>query len=234
MKAIILISKSFLLIFVSIFIFACLSEVEAQDQSMQMQPYPTIMQSSSVNNYDTAQYSQYYSMSTTGSVSSVHIVPPQKYDLAGNYPTTVYMSSQQQAIPYSQYMTYATYPSNSIWIQGSTSWTQYASVPQGANLALLAISSTGGNGYLYEIGPTDQVTIDANYFYPGYSQIRFYAETIGQYILLFTIDNQASNAIVINVVPYYGPTYSQSSGYQQPTGGQSTNYGQPSYPSQGA
>ena len=75
---------------------------------------------------------------------------------------------------------------------------------------LLAISSAGGNGYLYEIYPDSHSTNNNYYFYPGYNQINFYADVVGQHILLFIINGQVSNAVVINVVPYtppYTPSY---------------------------
>jgi hypothetical protein len=155
-----------------------------------------------------SQYSQYYSM--TG--QKTHITAPQKYQVTGNMPSTLYFSGQQQAVPYSQYQSYATYTGgNSLWIQGATSWTQYATVPQGASLSLLAISATGSNGYLYEIYPNGQLMTNYYYFFPGYNVINFYADTIGPHILLFSINGQVSNAIVINVVQYYPPTYQQPS-----------------------
>ena len=47
----------------------------------------------------------------------------------------IYFGSTQKAVPYTQYQTYAlTTGANSLWIQGSTSWTQYAMVPQGSML----------------------------------------------------------------------------------------------------
>jgi hypothetical protein len=115
-----------------------------------------------------------------------------------------------QSVPYSQYQSYATYTGgNSLWIQGSTSWTQYAQVPQGSSLSLLATSSTGGNGYLYEIAPDGKLTKNSFYFYPGNNHIGFFADKTGQHILLFVIGNQVSNAIVIDVTRYHQP-------YQQP------------------
>jgi hypothetical protein len=121
-------------------------------------------------------------------------------------PATVYFSYQMQAVPYSQYKTYPTYTGgNSLWIQGATSWTQYAQVPQGSGLSLLATSPTGGNGYLYEIYPDGKLSKDNFYFFPGSNQINFYADNIGQHILLFIIDGQVSNSIVIDVIPYIPP-----------------------------
>ena len=114
-----------------------------------------------------------------------------------------------QAVPYSQYQNYATYTGgNSLWIQGPTSWTQYAKVPQGSSLSLLATSSVGGNGYLYEIYPDGKLSKNDFYFFPGSSQISFYAETIGQHVMLFVIGGQVSNSIIIDVTSY-SPSYQQ-------------------------
>ena len=154
-------------------------------------------------------YSQYYSM-YRGSAPTKHIEAPKKGDIKGKTPTTVYFSYQMQAVPYNQFQTYATYTGgNSLFIQGSSSWTQYAKVPQGSVMSLIATSSTGGNGNLYEIHPDGKLYKNAFYFYPGYNQIGFYADSVGQHILLFDIKGQVSNAIVIDVTSYYPPPYQQ-------------------------
>lgn len=154
-----------------------------------------------------SQYSEYYTM-PDGQASKTHIKAPQKHDIKSKIPTTVYFGYQMQAVPYSQYKTYATYTGgNTLWIEGATSWTQYAVVPQGASLSLLATSLTGGNGYLYEIAPSGKLNTNSYYFYP-YNYIGFYADTIGQHILLFIIDGQVSNSLVVDVVSY-SPWYQQ-------------------------
>ncbi len=141
----------------------------------------------------------------------MHIEAPKKSDIKGKTPNTVYFSYQMQAMPYTQYQTYATYTGgNSLWIQGSTSWSQYARVPQGSSLSLMATSSNGGNGNLYEINPDGKLYKNAFYFYPGYNQIDFYADSIGQHILLFVIDGQVSTSVVIDVVSYYPPSNPQT------------------------
>lgn len=152
-----------------------------------------------------SQYSQYYTM-TGGSTLGTHIIAPKQYQISGN-----------QAVPYAQYLSYATYTGgNSLWIQGSSSWTQYAAVPQGAFLSLIATSSKGGNGNLYEIYPDGRLLKNNYYYFPGYNQIGFWADTIGQHVLLFVINGQVSNAIVIDVVSYQLPVYQQPV-YTQPS-----------------
>lgn len=162
-----------------------------------------------VTQNDVSQFSQYFTI-----VSSIdqktHIKAPKKQDIKDKTPSTIYFGYQMQAVPYTQYKTYATYTGgNSLWVQGASSWAQYVSVPQGAGLSLLATASKGGNGVLYEINPNGQLVKNAYSFYSGYNQIDFYADTIGQHILLFVIDNQVSNAIIINVA-LYNPSYQQT------------------------
>lgn len=208
-------------VLLALILLTCASGVQAQG--------PNQMASATYTE-DVSQYSQYYSM-PQGTAPTTHIVAPEKYDLNGKVPTSIYFGYQQQAVPYSQFQTYATYTGgNSLWIQGSTSWTQYAAVPQGSISSLLAYSSTGGNGYLYEIYPDGHLVKNYYYFYPGYNLINFYADATGQHILLFAIGYSISNAVAINVVAYYPPAYPQP-GYPQPYQ-QSNNppYPQSNYP----
>ena len=163
------------------------------------------------------QYSEYYTM-PTGPKPAAHIIAPQKYAIESRTPATVYFGNQMQAVQYSQYLSNPAYKqSNSLWIQGSTSWSQYAAVPQGAVLSIIAVSATGGNGYLYEIYPDGKSSSNNYYFFPGANLIGFYADTVGQHTLLISVNGQVSNQIVIDVVG------SQPTAYQQPT------YPQPTY-----
>jgi hypothetical protein len=172
-------------------------------------------------------FSQYYSINK-GFGSTKHIEAPKKHEIVNELPSTVYFSYQMQAVPYTQYQTYSTYTGgNSLWIQGATSWTQYTQVPQGSSLSLLATSTTGGNGYLFEIDPGGTLSKDSFYFFPGSSQIAFNADSFGQHILLFIIDGQVSNSVVIDVISYQPPVYQQPSIYQQPV--YLPVYSQPSY-----
>ena len=158
-------------------------------------------------------YSQYY-WTYKGSAPKKHIDSPKKHVIADSLPSTVYFSYQMQAVPYTQYQSTAAYSGgNSLWILGSSSWSQYAKVPQWSGLSLLATSSKGGNGYLYEITPDGKLSKEGFSFFSGSSQIDFYADTIGQHVLLYIIGGQVSNAIVIDVTNAYQPTYPTTSSY---------------------
>ena len=154
-----------------------------------------------------SKYSQFYYVAPA---PSSHISGIAKFEISGKEPSSLYFTGQPQAMPFSQYQTYSGFTGgNSLWIQGGTSWTQFAIVPQGASLSLLAISPAGGSGYLYEIRPDG--TLFKNYYsLYQYTSMGFYADTVGQHILLFAIGDQISNSIVIDVVGGDTSTYSSS------------------------
>lgn len=188
-----------LLTLLSLVLLACLSGVQGQYQTPSS---PVVTGVQSATQY--SQYSQYYQM-VTGPAPSTHISAPQQFAIAGNVPTSVYFGTQGQAVPYSQLQSNPTYAaSNYLWIQGTTSWTQYAVVPQGAVVPLLAISSSGGNGYLSEVSPSGQ-TYSYNYFFYPYSHLSFYADSIGRHILSFVINGVVSNTVIIDVTGNYVP-----------------------------
>ena len=160
--------------------------------------------SSQTSNQVTLQkFSQYYR--STSETPEDQLTAPTKIDLKEVEPAMLYFGSTQKAVPYAQYETYAlSTGTNSLWISGATSWTQYAMVPLGSMLNMVTMSSAGGYGYLYEVYPDGSLDMNIYYFYP-YNQIGFYADEVGQHQLFFNIDGQPSNVIVIDVVPYQPP-----------------------------
>jgi hypothetical protein len=162
-------------------------------------------------------YAEYYTM--PGSAPSTHISAPVQFDITGRVPANLYFSTLNQAVPYSQYMSNAVNSGvYSLWIQGATDWSQYAAVPQGATVSLMAVSPTGGNGYLNEIRP-DGTTYNSNFYFYPYSMFTFYADTIGRHVLSFGINGQVSNTVIIDVTGTYVPPvnyYLPPSYYQMP------------------
>jgi len=176
-------------------------------------------------------FSQFFH-TTSGPAPKNHITRPQNYPFRNlgslsiyftvprfttSYSTTYFIPNSYQlySIPFSQYYSnYASYSGGtSLWIQGTSGLTQYVTVPLGASLSLIAISPTGGNGYIYETAPGG-VSNTNNYYFNQYSQMNFYASAVGQYVLLVSINGISSNAITINVV---GPSSSNTMpGYQPP------------------
>lgn len=173
------------------------SEQALTDQGLQATQQAT-QQVSQQASQQTAQYAQYYRMDSGQEEGT------EQFSIAGQQPSTLYVGGQEQrAVPYNQYQTYATFTGgNALWIQGTNSWTQYARVPQGSYLSLIATTPRGGSGYLYEIYPNGRLERSSYYFYSPYTRINFYADTIGQHILLFSVNNQVSNGVIIDVTGY--------------------------------
>jgi hypothetical protein len=110
--------------------------------------------------------------------------------------------NMKQAVPYSTYQSNPTYTSsNSLWVKGKTSWTQYAAVPFGTIVLLVTVSPAGRSGYLTDI-ELNGLKYSQNFFFCPDSQQTFYANKIGRHTLKFTIGNQVSNPVVIDVIGY--------------------------------
>jgi len=111
----------------TLFLLACLNGVEGQYTTTQpgavgqitpyqttaVQPaqymtlpsgYETTAPMTTATATTASQYAQYY---TTGPAPNAHITAPQSFNIGANVPSTVYVGTQMQAMPYPQY--YATY-----------------------------------------------------------------------------------------------------------------------------
>jgi hypothetical protein len=153
----------------------------------------------------------------TGPAPNTHISVPQQYNITGIMPTTVYFSNQMQQVPFSMYKSNPTYSENdSLWIKGSTDWSQYAVVPVGANVSLLAISPKGGSGILNLAYANGQAYSYNYFFYPNSSRLTFYADTPGRHTMSFVVGGLSSNPVVIDVTGTVTMTYVPTNNYNPP------------------
>jgi hypothetical protein len=120
-----------------------------------------------------------------------------QFDINRAKPTYLIINGQSQ--PYDP----SYVPINSLWIQGTTSWTQYIQCPLNARFKLLAFSQ-GGPATMVEDYSTGYPTEDNYQFYPGYTQGVFWADALGRHTLTFYTYGQKSNSVVVDVVPYSG------------------------------
>ena len=72
--------------------------------------------------------------------------------------------------------------------------------PKEQQVTLIAVSPTGGSGYISEI--LNGTAYDANFYFYRNSQLTFYADAIGQHTLSFNINGQLSNQVTINVIAF--------------------------------
>ena len=179
-------------------LLACLSGVQGQyvAQVNGSGTTPSTAQS-------TSQYSQFYT-ALTGSVPNSHILPPVQFNLTGKTPASVYFGTQMQQVPYSTYQSTAS--GNALWIQGATDWSQYAVVPQGSMVSLLAISPNEGSGNLILVDSRGQNYTIATSFIPSAS-LASMQMLPGRHTLSFIAGGVASNPVVIDVSGTVTMTY---------------------------
>ena len=138
-------------VLLALILTACLSGAY-EYPSVPTTAYPSYMPGFDSDQSSASQYSDYYTIPESP-YQGTHLIEPEEFELKGNTPTTLYYGDRQQAVPYSSYQALPAATGNTLWLQGSTSWSQYAVVPQGAFLSLIAISPGGGKGYLQEMKP---------------------------------------------------------------------------------
>jgi hypothetical protein len=152
---------------------------------------------------------------------------PAKIDLTRNLPTRIYFGNGQE-ITYTQYQsTVSSSRENELWIQKNRDWSQYAIVPAGTGMQFIAFAPTGGQADYYEILQTDaqSITNKRTSFFAGYNSINFLADKVGRHVLLFVLNNQPSNAIIVDVISQ-APTIQTTPANSASTGDMPPAYGQ--------
>ncbi len=140
---------------------------------------------------DAAEFTEFFSMAAPAAGGAV-----ESYNPSGREPSSVYFG--ERSTSYSTYQ--STYSgTNTLWIMGSSSWAQRVVCPLGAYLSLLAYSSSGGRADFYEIYSDGRLLSKSYSFYPGYSRLVFEADEVGRHILLFVLNNQPSNVVIVDV-----------------------------------
>jgi hypothetical protein len=169
-------------------------------------------------------YEQYYDLNQ----GEVYASGPVQFEIYGSEPS--YLIIDGQSRPYdSNYV-----PSNSLWIQGRTSWTQYIKCPLGARFKMLAYSD-GGPTTMIETYPDGYQDVQQYRFYRGYTQLVFLADEIGRHTLVFYSNGMQSNEVVVEVVRGSGSSYETAIPSGRPatgtviidTGSSDQGFGQP-------
>ncbi len=103
--------------------------------------------------------------------------------------------------------TYQTTFGKYFWIEDGMGWSQYASIPQYSGLSLIAYTPMGGQGEIFEMFPgSSGSALQGVYkgiyynFIPGYNRIMYRGDVVGRHHLLFTINDEPSNGIIIDVI----------------------------------
>jgi hypothetical protein len=170
-------------------------------------------------------FRDYYTSSGMPVVGGI-ISNPSKFDIAQRTPSKIYYGTGQ-ALPYSQYVSSVTSRTNELWVQGATDWSQYVVSPLGTWLQLVAYSPDGGSAGFYEMVQTSTTSPKYNtyQFNPGYNTMNFNADQVGRHILLFAVNNQPSNVVIVDVFSQAQPGSTvPPSGSTQPYGAPQSTY----------
>ncbi len=141
---------------------------------------------------------------------------PVKFDVTHQMPSKIYFGSGQE-IAYTQYQSaMASSRGNELWIQKGADWSQYAIVPAGTGMQFIAFTPAGGQADYYEITQTDSMNVTGKRmnFYSGYNSLNFMADKVGRHILMFVLNNQPSNSIIVDVISQ-APPAQQTQSVQQ-------------------
>lgn len=147
-------------------------------------------------------YREYYKTVVTPPiyVMSDAVSSPVPYSIAGQTPLGVYYRNGLW-LPYATYASSQATRSNDLWISGQTNWTQYAAIPLGSSLQLVASVPSGGEGSFFKLIQKEAVNTDyrAAQFEPGYSSMSFIAGQPGRHMFYFVVNNQQSNVVIVDV-----------------------------------
>ena len=145
-------------------------------------------------------YSEYFAAATKTAEGGV-IGKPAQYDISGKEPIAVYYGDGQ-GLAYSQYAS-AMATRSDLWIKGTANWSQYAVVPLGSKLELVAYVPQRGDAGFYQTIQTNSIFHDYGVYQlnPGYNNMSFDADQAGRHMLYFVINNQPSNVVIVDVFP---------------------------------
>jgi hypothetical protein len=150
-------------------------------------------------------FRDYYTSSGEPVVGGI-ISNPSTFDIAQKTPSKIYYGTGQ-ALPYSQYVSSVPSRTNELWIQGATDWSQYVVSPVGTWLQMIAYAPIGGSTGFYEMVQTSTTASKYNtyQFNQGYNTMYFNADKVGRHILLFVVNNQPSNVVIVDVLAQAKP-----------------------------
>jgi hypothetical protein len=138
--------------------------------------------------------------SSNSSSPSVNVSIPDlsNLNISGKEPSAVILGEVK--IPYQEYQSRVR--SIELWLESGANWTQYLEVHKGDSLELLAYTPSMGNGDLYLVNYANSSISHRGYhLQPGYYDAILRLEKVGRMMLILMVENQPSNALIIDVLP---------------------------------
>ena len=138
-------------------------------------------------------------VSESGSLSSDLSLPDfAVLNFSGQEPQSVALGKTM--MPFQEYSKHSR--SAELWLKSGANWIQYNDVQSSDLLEIIAYSPFMGRADLYYVDYSNSSILHRSYdFGPGYHNATFKTDHVGRTMLLLTVDNQPSNALVIDVLP---------------------------------
>lgn len=150
------------------------------------------------------------------------------YDIRSSPPSTVYYGGTY--IAWSSFSGAFRGDSPLFWVLASGGWSWQAACPLGSWVRELIYVPKTGTLKVYEIYPSGITQAsDLGWASAGYHSIWFNADVPGRHITIFTVSDNPSNAVVIDVEPYQNAIYQPGKAYPPDSGYASDGYLQDGY-----
>lgn len=134
----------------------------------------------------------------SGDLSAFVMQDPLPFNVTEGRPQAVRLAGSD--VNYTEYASQRR--SNELWVRDNLTWTQYFIAYQGEKIELVAFTPTGGSADLYRIFYSSGNVSHKGYrLLPGYYIMNLSADELGRTMLIFAVDNQPSNAVMIDVLP---------------------------------
>lgn len=135
-------------------------------------------------------------ISSDQSISAMPNLLP--FNVTEREPQAVFMAGSD--VNYTEYATQKR--QNELWVRNNLTWTQYISAYQGERIELVAFTPAGGSADLYRIYYSSGNISHKGYdILPGYYTMNLSANELGRTMLIFAVNNQPANAVIIDVLP---------------------------------
>jgi hypothetical protein len=135
---------------------------------------------------------------SSGGLSASAMQDILPFNITGKEPKAFRLASSE--VDYRDYI--SRNRSNELWVRSNITWTQYLQAYQGDRIELVAYAPTGGSADLYSIYYTlGNISHRGYNLLPGYYHMNISAFEPGRVMLIFAVDDQPANAVMIDVLP---------------------------------
>jgi hypothetical protein len=125
------------------------------------------------------------------------IFPPLSFNLSGNEPSTLRLGSMQ--INFSDYVASPLF--SELWVRTDRQWSQYEQIHKGNDVDLILYTPRDGNADIYLVSYAKSAINHWSFkLLAGHYLLRLTPEDSGRIFLIMALDNQPSNALILDAM----------------------------------